>query len=145
MVPPYITRVLRRAGGPCVVTYGDIAMYDLDTRGRLEIRSYENFSPVRILAEDVSIREAFPIAGALAGDEGFIHFIVDGAPYPDDFGSFGVEHAFVLQYDDDNTADLPCFAGDESGWSPYDEDEADDFQWSVVWVDGGRRDFCPCD
>jgi len=117
-------------------------MYDLNTRGRLEVRSYANFNLVRVLAEDVSIREAFPLAEVAGSHDGFIHFIVGGVAYPEHFGIH--ECSYLLQYDDENNRDMACFTGPESGWSP-DLDAPNDVPWdsSVVWEDGALEEYSP--
>ncbi len=130
-------------------------MYDLNSRVSLIAISVKDHSLLEVLAEDVSVAEAFGLARE-AGPRFMAEEVGAGGPYlastaefvilgvGEDWSSVKLGDAFY-QYDDDNTAYVACFAGPEDGWGPMDESEEEGYVYKVVWEDGGTRGFTPND
>jgi hypothetical protein len=120
-------------------------MYDLDTRGQLVLAD-GNFKLVRVLAEDVTIAQAFDVAESFQwpdqvtlDDYVSIFFAPEGRPFVS--GEWG---PLMYMPDVDNGEDVACFTwGDEL---VEDEDRGVHGFAMAVWEDGaGPRSWDPQD
>lgn len=120
-------------------------MYDLETRGQLVLTD-GNFKLVRVLAEDVSVREAFDVAGTIV-DDGGIFFAPVGVPFVD--GQWGP----LMYVVDADVAVLDALGDDWTTghsalftWGDELVDKSVDGFAMAIWEDGlGAREWYPVD
>lgn len=132
-------------------------MYDLSTRGRLEIRSFSTGELVRVVAEDVSVGDAFALVTPLREEDLASHPSARGFIEAWDWSFYLVPHGvtgddgWLVWQDGDSDivvdgemAGVDHFTyGDELSW---DDPLADEHGFALaVWADGVTRNWWPMD